>query len=308
MKSEDDSHVMYRTAAALGLPRRTRAMVRGASVVCFHNVVPTGDTGRGDRSLHMDVKDFERLIDWVADTYRVVPLAELIERTRNRRSVRGLLTLTFDDTNRGFVCHALPLLARRGLPCTAFVVSSMATEPRPFWWDILAQKGALSDVDRHGYLEDRRGMASEILDDHEQDAGVSEDMIPETYLPAAWEEVESALRVYDGFSIGAHTRLHPNLTRLSVTELEDELAGSRRAIAERLDRPVDVVSYPYGLHDRSVREATARAGYRVGLTLESGFWTSRTDPMLVPRLNVPATIGLSAFECWLAGLRPGRRS
>ncbi|MEX2375267.1 MAG: polysaccharide deacetylase family protein [Dehalococcoidia bacterium] len=298
--AKDPSHPVYRGLSTVGAPRIARLMQRGASVLCFHNVVPTEDAGQGDRSLHMDVRDFERLVDWVSGTYRIVPLADLLERTRNRRSVRGLLALTFDDANRGFVRHGLPVLTSRGIPSTAFVVSTMATEPRPFWWDVLGQNEALSAADREAHLVRGRGMASEILGD--DDAPV--ETVPETYLPAGWEELESALRAHPTLTVGAHTRRHPNLTRLSVVELEEELVGTRRSIAERLERSVDVVSYPYGLHDRSVREAAARAGYLAGLTLESGSWTTRTDPMRVPRLNIPATIGVSAFECWLAGLRP----
>lgn len=252
----------------------------------------------------MDVKDFERLIDWAATTYRVVPVADLIERIHEQRSVRGLLALTFDDANRGFIRHGLPVLERFGLPCTVFVVSSMATNPRPFWWDVLAQEGALPGHARQRHLEHGRGVTSEILGNSVSGAGVSVETVPETYLPAGWGELESAVGAHDGLSVGAHTRRHANLTRLSAAELEDELVGARNALAERLDGSVDVVSYPYGLHDRSVRDAAARAGYRAGLTLEPGLWTLRTDPMRVPRLNVPAGIGVSALECWLAGLKP----
>jgi peptidoglycan/xylan/chitin deacetylase (PgdA/CDA1 family) len=49
-----------------------------------------------------------------------------------------------------------------------------------------------------------------------------------------------------GMEIGAHTRRHLNLERLSDDEAKDEIVSSRIEIGERLDMPVDTFAYPFG--------------------------------------------------------------
>jgi peptidoglycan/xylan/chitin deacetylase (PgdA/CDA1 family) len=61
-------------------------------------------------------------------------------------------------------------------------------------------------------------------------------------------------------------------------------------------------AYPYGLWDARVRTRIRLAGYRAGLTLDSGLNRPFADPCSLRRLNVPASISDAAFEAWTAGL------
>jgi peptidoglycan/xylan/chitin deacetylase (PgdA/CDA1 family) len=63
-------------------------------------------------------------------------------------------------------------------------------------------------------------------------------------------------------------------------------------------------AYPYGLVDARVREAVQCAGYRAAVTLDYGLNSPSTDPWMLRRVNVPASIPTSAYEAWTAGLRP----
>jgi peptidoglycan/xylan/chitin deacetylase (PgdA/CDA1 family) len=49
-----------------------------------------------------------------------------------------------------------------------------------------------------------------------------------------------------GMEIGAHTRSHLNLERLSDDEAKDEIISSRIEIEDRLGLPVDSFAYPFG--------------------------------------------------------------
>ena len=70
--------------------------------------------------------------------------------------------------------------------------------------------------------------------------------------------------------LGAHSRTHPRLTELDQAAQEEEIAGSRRDLEERLGGPVEAFAYPYGKHDAAVREQAAKAGYAVALTDDQG--------------------------------------
>jgi len=60
-----------------------------------------------------------------------------------------------------------------------------------------------------------------------------------------------------GIAFGAHSRTHPDLTRLSSGAAEEEIAASKRAIEQFLDRPVESFAYPYGAHNETVKRLTA---------------------------------------------------
>ncbi len=49
-----------------------------------------------------------------------------------------------------------------------------------------------------------------------------------------------------GIEFGAHSRTHPDLTKLSAIECRDEVAGSKRELSALLGSPVVSFAYPYG--------------------------------------------------------------
>lgn len=57
-----------------------------------------------------------------------------------------------------------------------------------------------------------------------------------------------------GIEIGAHTRTHPDLRRLSKLEIEAEITGCCSDIEERTGQAVESFAYPYGYLNRQAEE------------------------------------------------------
>jgi len=98
-----------------------------------------------------------------------------------------------------------------------------------------------------------------------------------------WSEVRELSRA--GLVIGAHTRTHPDLTRLSAGEAEAEMVGSKRAIEDEIQRPVDAFAYPYGYCNETVKRL-ASAHFIVACSTTLGYATSASDPLALERLDV----------------------
>src|SRR5690606_18592090 len=130
-------------------------------------------------------------------------------------------------------------LRRRALPFTTFPVVDAATEPRPFWWDLL--DGAAPDVRDH-MLREHAGDRSLVLADAAAEAARAR-TVPDELLPADWRTLASILA--DDCIIGSHTVTHRSLTRLDDPDLAEELAASHRALAERLGVEATTIAYPY---------------------------------------------------------------
>ena len=89
-----------------------------------------------------------------------------------------------------------------------------------------------------------------------------------------------------GMEIGAHSRHHPHLPELSESELDDEVAGSRRELEGLLAVPVTQFCYPYGAAGLREREAARRAGFAAAVTVQRGRAQPGGDLFGLPRVMV----------------------
>jgi peptidoglycan/xylan/chitin deacetylase (PgdA/CDA1 family) len=85
-----------------------------------------------------------------------------------------------------------------------------------------------------------------------------------------------------GIDFGAHSRTHPDLTKLSEAQLEDEVAGSRRILSEVLGTPVRAFAYPYCRQSAEVRRCAAKH-FDVAFGCKRGLNTRDTDRYLLRR-------------------------
>ena len=107
--------------------------------------------------------------------------------------------------------------------------------------------------------------------------------------------------VESGFDIGAHSATHPDLRQCGDGQLESEVLGAKRLLEERLHRDIVSFSYPHGLHDRRVRRAVKRAGYRLGCTSRYGVNRTPGTPFCVSRTEVAGSDSLRDFRWKLQG-------
>ncbi len=88
-----------------------------------------------------------------------------------------------------------------------------------------------------------------------------------------------------GMEIGAHTRTHPFLARLSASEVEGELGGGQADLQDRLGQEVGTLAYPYGSLIPAVVKA-ARSLYRAACTVELNTARPSDDRWQLPRLDM----------------------
>ncbi len=81
------------------------------------------------------------------------------------------------------------------------------------------------------------------------------------------EEIRHWFR--EGIEFGAHTRSHPDLTRLPSGSMDDEVAGSRKDLEDLLQVPIGAFAYPYGACNAQVRAEAGRA-FDLSFTVDEG--------------------------------------
>ncbi len=167
------------------------------------------------------------------------------------------VALTFDDGFQNFSTSAAPVLSMHDLPATIFVVSE-----------------AVGGTNAWG----GRGTAG----------------IPTLPL-MGWQDLGAASAA--GFEIGAHSRHHPDLTRLAPAKLEDETAGCVERIAAELGQRPRRFAYPYGAVNAIVARVV-RDVFVQGVTTDMRPLSDHDDPALLPRLDAWYFRKPGALEGW----------
>ena len=98
-----------------------------------------------------------------------------------------------------------------------------------------------------------------------------------------------------GWEVDSHTLTHPDLTRISATQLRDELVRSRAFLRSHFGVPVDFFCYPAGRYDATVEAAVRAAGYRLATTTQPGVASPHGDPFALPRIRVSGSDGAAGL-------------
>ena len=159
------------------------------------------------------------------------------------------LLITFDDGYLGVFEHGLPVLKALEWPAAMFLVSGLIGKN-----DSWCQR---------------------------------ENPSQETYPLMGVEEILT-MRT-QGFSFYSHSRSHPDLSQHEVSELTDELKGSREDLEQLLDDPIDYIAYPYGRYNDLVLESVKKAGYQAAFSEQPGFNRPGVDPYRIRRIDVFGT-------------------
>jgi peptidoglycan/xylan/chitin deacetylase (PgdA/CDA1 family) len=251
---------------------------------------------------------FDRQMRHLARAYRPLPLAELLERSREGTVPAGAVAVTFDDGYADNAEHALPILARHRIPATVFLVTGCIGTGRIPWHDevLLAFASARAGAIRVpgqgpetppmplGTEEERRRAAFtslaalKLMPEAARLAGVraiqealgSGDPAAAASLMLDWDRIR-AMRG-DGVTFGSHTETHPILSRVAPGRAREEITDSKRTIERELGEEAPFFAYPNGRpedFDETAVEALRAAGYRAALTTTFGANEAGEDPL-----------------------------
>lgn len=256
-------------------------------ILAYHNIVPDRLPPSGDRSLHLQDSSFVKQLNWLKESYEVVPLEEILNERHPGSRPRA--AITFDDAYKGAVTIGVRRLLESGLPATIFVAPSLIGTDG-FWWDRVAgnKPGAVREFRTH--VLDKLGGSGHAAHRWARENGMVEQELPQVMQPAAEAELES-LQDMPGIQLGSHTWSHPNLSKLSSEQVREEICKSLLWMRERYSNAVAWLAYPYGLPPRQMATMVSQAGYDGAVCASGGrFCLDQSGPRryVLPRVNVAA--------------------
>lgn len=283
------------------------------AILCYHRVLPAASReaeGRPyfARGTAITVEHFIAQMEATARHLDVIGEAEVLRWLDGAPLRRPACWITFDDGYRDVIEHAAPVLARLGLPATAFITSAVVEEPGRWlpadaWYATL-----LRATRRRGELELPGGppRAFNLARDF---AGFVDGPERRRYLRAGAAERERILAMLRaalaspplgraalylnrddllrlavaGLSVGGHGHTHALLTHVSEPELSLEVQGPQRLLRE-LGLAPSTFAYPDGACGLMEALCVRRAGWTAALGLGGRIATRADGRHLLPRL------------------------
>jgi peptidoglycan/xylan/chitin deacetylase (PgdA/CDA1 family) len=272
---------------------------------------------------------FERQMAYLKSNFNIISLGHYVFARRSGHDIRSpSVIVTFDDGYKDFLTDAYPILVKYGIPATLFVTSEYVGGNLLYWWDeissyIKQNKAKFLNLDEIGKFEllslNSKMRAIEVIADklthldegkrrqavsdicRKLDTKKSTDFKSQHYV--TWEDLREIDRT--NFEIGAHSRSHPNLRRLSDRKLVEEIVESKNDIEKEIKRPVDLFAYPYGHpehFDKRVIKAVKDAGFLCACTTITGITRENDDLYKLKRIPLFHYNNWNAFKVKLSGL------
>jgi peptidoglycan/xylan/chitin deacetylase (PgdA/CDA1 family) len=89
---------------------------------------------------------------------------------------------------------------------------------------------------------------------------------PRAHVRLMNEEELRRTAALDYVEIGSHTRTHMDMTHIDADSAYEELAASKRALEELIERPVESFAFPFCRYSPACPPAAERAGYTSAVT------------------------------------------
>ena len=290
-------------------------------ILDYHRVAELRATTAVDpRSVSATPGGFARQMEHLARFYRVVSMPEALEALEKGRPLpKRAVLITFDDGYADFADIAWPILQQLRLPATMFVPTAYPDHAeRVFWWDRLYQAFAATlrveiNVPPVGRLpllraeEKRRslrtvqnylttiahGEAMQLVDSLCAELGLS---FVRGGRVLSWEQLRQLAR--EGLTLGAHTRTHAIMTKVTPEQMREEIRGSQEDLQREIGECLPIFCYPNGNHNDAVLAVLREQGIRLAFTTLGGAnELGLVDPLrlhrtvIMPR-TTPAIFGL----------------
>jgi len=301
------------------------------SVLMYHRVTrerPPVDGFNPYRGLAVHESDFEEQIAFIRSHARCLDLRTAVRLLKDGRLPENSVVVTFDDGYRDNLTLALPILERYDVPATIFVSTGLVERTSPLWWYELEDALRMSEeLDTEWRGRPIRYPLASVTEKHRAALELNE--LVKSLSPVEQAEFLGQIRATGAsaahgeemltwgelgqldrsplITIGAHTRTHPVLSRLTPPELEDELLGARRELEERLGHQVPHLAYPFGGGVQAgwrEFQAAEHLGFECAVTTRFGHLhhRHRIFPCAIPRINIAADDSMDDFAWKMSGL------
>lgn len=304
------------------------------TVLAYHRIADPNGVGFDtfEPNVSATPAAFAAQMDFIRQRFNVISGRDLVAWLKGEQPLPTHPALiTFDDGYRDNLDHAWPVLQQRNMPAVIFLATDYIGRATPFYWDLVAycfahttKKEAVLPLIGLQQWRDRESRTAVLknwlsslkkLPDQEKwsainqlpqllDVSISADTFAGLHL--TWDQVRTMAAA--GIEMGAHTRSHPILTRISLEQARLEVEGSKKRVEAEINQPVTLFAYPNGLptdFSAELQAILALVGFKAAFTMVPGPTRAaevRRKPMAIRRIFLRHKDTLPRFAAKVMGL------
>lgn len=261
---------------------------------------------------------FEKIIIALKARYSLLSAAALEELLVQKKVLKNICHISFDDGEKSFYNIIFPLLKKHQVPVSLFVSPDKISRGSNYWFqqmegfdeqvlkNIIAQQLNISvdSVINFSAMSIFNCLPvkqiENIIEQYRQQTKCTIKS-PQNINTDQLRELDASGLV----TIGAHTINHPVLKNEDDESCHFEITESIKRLETLLGHPVKYFAYPNGRPgiDFSEREMKCLAAHKMAMAFstELDHLNTETDPLSIPRMGF-ARMGLSPSN-WLVGFR-----
>lgn len=261
----------------------------------------------------------------------VLPLDQAVKRLYANDLPDRAVAITFDDGTSDFYRRAFPVIQEFGFPVTLYLTTFYTHYNRPVFdlmlsyvlWkgrdevlDLRAITGEKSGMDLGDHSSQEKALAkiatfarSRRLSAEAKDMlltslavqlGVDYDALNHQRIMHNVTPGEVELLAAGGIDVQLHTHRHrtPMDRGLFLKEIDD----NRDSILKMTGKHAEHFCYPSGVYDLAFLPWLQESGVASATTCETGFASSISNPLLMPRMLDNPQLSSIEFESWLTGV------
>lgn len=222
----------------------------------------------------IEAADAERNFSYLKRHYSIISLNDYLNAVQNKKKLPNkAVIITFDDGHASNYT-LLPVIKKLQIPVTIFLCSSIVGTHRHFWFRHSAELKAEMETLKKTHNRQRVEKLKQYDFTQEQE-----------YADTQALTIEQIEDMKPWVNFQSHTCFHPILPYCDDITAENEIIGSKRNLEDAFKLTINALSYPNGDYsERDIRLAK-KAGYKCGITVDSGYNDMNTDPFRIKRFS-----------------------
>jgi peptidoglycan/xylan/chitin deacetylase (PgdA/CDA1 family) len=266
-------------------------------ILNYHRIGSAAETPYDPNVFSATAEEFSRHIALFKRRFHIATLEEALSIAQGAPCRGTVLLITFDDGYIDCYTQAYPILRSHGIPATFFLPTAFVGTGQLPWWDKIAYIVKKSrhprfrlayphiaefDLERDGPVETSRRVleffrqpaASDtphFMSELQDACGVAAPSGDTERCFLSWDEAREMQA--HGMTFGSHTHRHEILSKISISDQEEEIRISRRILEKEMHVTIDTLAYPVGLRNcfsPDTHSVLEKAGYRAAFSYYGG--------------------------------------
>jgi peptidoglycan/xylan/chitin deacetylase (PgdA/CDA1 family) len=284
--------------------------------IYFHGVTPQNFLDISGR--HMQLSQFERLIEYLSKNYHVIALNDAYSLKDDKISAKRKIIISFDDGYENNLIYALPILKKYNMPATFFICGvSLQSSDFIMWTDLVAlcrfweksevivlnqiefvKQGPFSmynsemAIDGYEYLKreslkTRNKVFEELMIKYNVKERIKE--IDSSYWKLLNTEQINEIAKDPLFEIASHGMMHHNLAYIDINTAKLDIEDSKKVLENATKKEIVSISFPDGNYNSDVKNLCKNAGFKHLLAVDYKLKEDYEDSSILSRFGISST-------------------